>query len=250
MVNTFISSQGIRFGAARIGGASLSVFTHAGLIALAVVGSGKSATFDSHLVSAIPAERVLFVATRPELGRADARDAVARAAKKVARWMIPDLTKLRASIDATLTVTPVPTEVDVELDIGANATSSHDFGDLDTSALVTAEAMRAFARPDKNGAYSQDVVERTAWPRRGNPSPQYPGPLLRAGVEGTFLAQFVVDSTGRVDARTLAFPESAHPMFVRAVRDALIRSRFLPAELAGVRVRQLVQQQFTFVIGR
>jgi hypothetical protein len=39
-------------------------------------------------------------------------------------------------------------------------------------------------------------------------------------------------------------------MFLRAVKEALLRSRYLPAELAGTRVRQLVQQQFSFVIVR
>jgi TonB family protein len=74
--------------------------------------------------------------------------------------------------------------------------------------------------------------------------------LQRQGVEGSFVVEFVVDSTGRVDEKTMTFPSTAHPMFLRAVRDALLHSRYFPAELAGMRVRQLVQQQFSFVIVR
>jgi len=34
------------------------------------------------------------------------------------------------------------------------------------------------------------------------------------------------------------------------VRDALLRARFSPAEAGGHKVRQLVEQTFTFTIGR
>ena len=98
-------------------------------------------------------------------------------------------------------------------------------------------------------AYGADVVEKIAWPRN-NPQPRYPDVLKRDGVEGSFVVEFVVDSTGRVDEKTMSFPSTAHPMFLRAVRDALLHSRYFPAELAGVRVRQLVQQQFSFVLVR
>jgi TonB family protein len=110
--------------------------------------------------------------------------------------------------------------------------------------------MYALSHPGRDGAYTSDVVERIAWPHRDNPRPRYPSELQRAGVEGSFFVQFVVDSTGKVDEKTLAFPRDAQPGFLRAVKDALLRSRFFPAELAGMRVRQLVQQQFTFVIAR
>jgi hypothetical protein len=39
-----------------------------------------------------------------------------------------------------------------------------------------------------------------------------------------------------------------HPLFVRAVEDALALSRYLPAEAGGRRVRQLVEQTFAFRI--
>ena len=42
--------------------------------------------------------------------------------------------------------------------------------------------------------------------------------------------------------------DSTHDLFSRAVRDALARARFTPAEAGGRKVRQLVEQAFTFRI--
>jgi protein TonB len=40
--------------------------------------------------------------------------------------------------------------------------------------------------------------------------------------------------------------EAAHDQFAAAVRTALTRARFKPAEAGGQKVRQLVEQTFTF----
>ena len=42
--------------------------------------------------------------------------------------------------------------------------------------------------------------------------------------------------------------DSAHPLFERAVRDALGAMRFVPAQAGGRRVRQLVEQSFLFTL--
>jgi len=44
------------------------------------------------------------------------------------------------------------------------------------------------------------------------------------------------------------FPPSAHSLFVEAVRQALRKSRYYPAEFGGRKVRQLVEQRFTFIL--
>jgi hypothetical protein len=62
--------------------------------------------------------------------------------------------------------------------------------------------------------------------------------------EANFVVTFVVDSTGRVDSQSLEFPAVARQVFVDAVRRALGRSRYRPAEMDGRRARQLVQQAF------
>jgi protein TonB len=251
MVHTFISSQAVRFGAARLGVASFSIITHASLITFAVVASGPRPLSLSD-PRTTPVERLHYVSTA-ELVRVAAiakTGTRARAVKKAVRLLMPDMSRLQVLTDASLVALAKIPPVATETDLSSHITSESDFGEVDTGALVDASAMWALTHPGKNGAYSQDVVERVAWPHRDNPRPRYPTDLQRAGIEGTLLVQFVVDSTGRVDEKTLTFPTGAQPGFLHAIHDALVRSRFFPAELAGMRVRQLVQQQFTFVIAR
>ena len=162
--------------------------------------------------------------------------------------IVPDLNQLRIAVDASLATLPQIATAD--LDIKARGSDPKDFGDINTGELLGGSVMWAITHPGKGGAYSAAVVEKIAWPEKGNPKPRYPETLQRQGVEGSFVVEFVVDSTGEVDEKTLNFPRATHPMFLRAVRDALLHSRYFPAELAGVRVRQLVQQQFSFVLVR
>jgi protein TonB len=72
--------------------------------------------------------------------------------------------------------------------------------------------------------------------------------LRQAGVEGEVLAQFVVDTTGRAEANSLKILKSSHDLFVQSVRNALPQMKFIPAEVGGRKVKQLVQQPFTFSI--
>jgi protein TonB len=65
-------------------------------------------------------------------------------------------------------------------------------------------------------------------------------------VEGEVLAQFVVDTTGHYEEGSFKVLKSSHELFTQAVRDALPQLRFNPAEAGGAKVRQLVQQPFTF----
>jgi protein TonB len=78
-------------------------------------------------------------------------------------------------------------------------------------------------------------------------APRYPDMLRQAGVEGDVRAQFVVDTLGRVEPGSVRVLEATHDQFAAAVRTALSsRARFKPAEAGGHRVRQLVEQTFTF----
>ncbi len=101
-----------------------------------------------------------------------------------------------------------------------------------------------------NEPFTDLTVEKAVQPLTGNPSPRYPTRLQASGVEGTVSAQFVVDTLGKVESASITFPRSDHNLFERAVREALLRSRYVPAEAGGQRVRQLVEQSFTFAIRR
>ncbi|NJN05990.1 MAG: hypothetical protein HC814_05950 [Rhodobacteraceae bacterium] len=60
----------------------------------------------------------------------------------------------------------------------------------------------------------------------------------------------MVDTLGRVEPGSFRVLDSAHPLFERAVRDALGAMRFVPAEAGGRRVRQVVEQSFLFTLRR
>ena len=100
------------------------------------------------------------------------------------------------------------------------------------------------------GVYTAGRVEKAAAPRPGNPAPVYPTALRAAQIEGTVLARFVVDSVGRAEPASIDFPEATHAQFAEAVRQSLLRSRYLPAMLDGRPVRQLVEQRFAFTLSR
>jgi TonB family protein len=80
------------------------------------------------------------------------------------------------------------------------------------------------------------------------PQPLYPEQLLFTGVAGQVLAEFVVDTLGRVELETFGVISSTEPRFTQAVQRALPEWAYAPAMLNGRRVRQLVQQPFHFVV--
>jgi protein TonB len=76
--------------------------------------------------------------------------------------------------------------------------------------------------------------------------PRYPEALRARGIAGAVVVRFVVDSAGRIAAGSLQVLETTDPLFTDAVRDALSHVRFVPAEVAGRPVAQLVEQRFEF----
>jgi periplasmic protein TonB len=114
-------------------------------------------------------------------------------------------------------------------------------------AQSTTADSTATAKPP---AYFEFQVERTALPLAGSPGPSYPPQLRAARVEGEVLAQFVVGTDGRPDMRTFKVLRSSHELFSSAVRDAVNKMRFQPAEIEGRAVRQVIQQPFVFALGQ
>jgi len=96
-----------------------------------------------------------------------------------------------------------------------------------------------------NTTYFEFQVERPAEGLKG-PTPNYPETLRAAGVEGVVKAQFVVDTSGHAEPGSLKIISSDNELFSAAVRSALPRMRFRPAEVGGRKVRQLVEQPFQF----
>jgi protein TonB len=80
--------------------------------------------------------------------------------------------------------------------------------------------------------------------------PRYPERLRAAGIEGTVLVRFVVDTTGRVNVSSAQIISSTHALFSRAVLDALAGFRFRPAEVGTRRVAALAEMPFEFRISK
>lgn len=99
-----------------------------------------------------------------------------------------------------------------------------------------------------DGVWSANVVEVPAAPLTGNPVPGYPEPLRVAGIAGRVLAEFVVDTTGRVRPGSLVIVESGHELFTIAVRRTVPALRFAPARAEGRQVAQRVRMPFEFEV--
>jgi len=90
------------------------------------------------------------------------------------------------------------------------------------------------------------AVKRYEW----SAAPDYPITLLRQNIEGGAFIIYVVDTLGMADTASMKVINATHEEFVQAVREAMPKMRFRPAILGGYKVRQLVQQNFSFKIQR
>jgi outer membrane biosynthesis protein TonB len=227
--------------------AALSVAAHAGLVFAAVSGRPSSnVRAPRGITTAPPLERVHFIVAAPP--RAEAKSSSATRVKRSASRGAPQFGAPKLALSIPTDIAPPTAAVDDETDFTSKVADSLDFKPR-TLAEAIGLALVNKRTPPANGVYTAEGVDRVVTPLR-NPKPVYPRSLEAQGVEADFTVRFVVDSTGRVDASTLDMPGGVHRLFADAVRYALTRSRFLPAQIAGHPVRQLVAQEFIFRMPR
>ena len=77
-------------------------------------------------------------------------------------------------------------------------------------------------------------------------TPRYPAALHARGTSGVVIAEFVVDSTGRVDLGSFRAIDSPDPLFTEAVRAALRDARFTPGMVRGRPVRTMARRSYRF----
>jgi len=95
--------------------------------------------------------------------------------------------------------------------------------------------------------FSGDQVDKPAvLANADSVDPKYPPELFAGGVTGSVLAEFVVDSTGRVEEETVTIVSSTNSLFSATVLRSLQAARYVPAMKDGRAVRQAVQQPFKF----
>ena len=100
----------------------------------------------------------------------------------------------------------------------------------------------------QDSVYSVLEVDTAVVRSASSAAPAYPLKLLAAHVLGFVNAQYVVDTTASPTRRHFVVMQSTNPEFIVAVKDALPYMRFQPAKIGPTKVRQLVQQQFSFKI--
>jgi hypothetical protein len=231
--------------------ATLSVVAHAGLI-LAALTSRQSLPVRVPITGATaPVERIRFIVARPTTPTESRPSAPSRPStlgpRRVAAPTVAPIGPV-PRITLNIPAADIDTSVGVaDLDLTGKITDTADFKSVSLAeAIGAALANRHSAVPMPGGIYRADAVDRVITPFADNPKPVYPRSLESMGVQADFTVMFVVDSTGRVDPGTLDMPRDVHRLFAEAVRYALLRSRYFPAQLAGRPVRQLVAQEFIF----
>jgi protein TonB len=132
-----------------------------------------------------------------------------------------------------------------DIDLTKQITNAEDFSGKGVAKGV---AKGIEVKAVEGQTYFEFQVEKPVMQAPNSAVPRYPEILKSAGVEGEVLASFVVDTTGRAEPGSFKVLHATHELFASAVRSALPNMLFLPAEVGGKKVKQLVQQPFVFAI--
>jgi protein TonB len=137
-----------------------------------------------------------------------------------------------------------------DIDLSKKMTDEADFTGKGVAGGTSKGVVGGVPQPLNNteATYFDFQVEKQAALVSGTANPQYPEMLKASAIAGEVLAQFVIDTTGRADIATFKVLKSTHALFTDAVKKDLPRMRFLPAEVGGKKVKQLVQLPFAFSI--
>lgn len=122
---------------------------------------------------------------------------------------------------------------------------SETIGDLGRD-LTSSDQAPKLAGGDS--VFSQLEVDSIVARYPGSAAPAYPIEMLKQGVQGSVTTQYVVDTSGFADTTSLRILRTTHAEFSDAVRAALPYMRFSPAKVGARKVRQLVEQEFSFKI--
>lgn len=136
-----------------------------------------------------------------------------------------------------------------EIDLSKKLTNEADFSGKGVAGGIASGVVGGTPQViDNNQTFFDFQVEKPVAPVPGTGNPRYPDILRSSSIEGEVLAQFVVDTTGRVEVATFKVIRTSHELFSASVRQALPNMRFLAAEVGGRKVKQLVQQPFVFAL--
>lgn len=149
----------------------------------------------------------------------------------------------------------IPTTIP-NIDLAAKTTNENDFTGKGVAggssggvagSSGTKEGAAGGVDTDKN--YTEFEVERQVSTISGT-TVAYPESMRSSGIQGEVLAQFVVNENGRVETGTFKVLSSSNPQFTDAVKNALGKMRFRPAQIGKTNVSQVVEQAFVFKLDR
>ena len=216
----------------RTGGTIFSFVAHYGLLLGMIYTSAEAARSDDGPI----VEKIDFVEPKAPEAKPEPRQ--------------PDLLTTLAPPKSVLLLLIPPIELPTSLpdiDLSHRVTDPDDFIRRPRSATQIGGGVRDSVVPDGQ-VYFDFQTEKPVMQASNSVAPAYPDILRQAGVEGEALVSFVVDTSGRVDQATFKVIRTTHELFASAVKNVLPRMRFIPAELGDRKVRQLVQQPFSFAI--
>ncbi len=221
----------------RSGGTMISLVAHAILISAAVVLTKKTAD----ALEKPKEEKVVLAENKkkepePEKPKEQPKQVVAQVAPpKGFQVLTPPI---------------VVPDIIPDVDLSRKATDEADFSGKGVQGGVAKGVEGGTGPVISDQPYFDFQVEKAAAAIPGSGSPAYPEMLKSSGVEGEALVQFVVDTTGRAELGSFKVLRASHDAFGQAVKAALPRMRFLPAEIGGRKVRMLVQQPFAFALNK
>jgi len=216
----------------RPGGMILSFVSHYGFILAAIYTSAQAATVNEGPRQ----EKIEFI----EQAEPEVKPAQPAPPELIAAPPAPK------SVPLLIAPLEVPSVLP-DIDLSVRPTDPNDFVRRATTPVEPGAGVKTTA-PTADNSYFAFQVEKPAAQAPNSATPAYPDILRQAGVEGEALVSFVVDTAGRIDVASFKVVRSTHELFAVAVRNALPRMRFLPAEIGDRKVRQLVQQPFSFAI--
>jgi TonB family protein len=226
MMRLWVESYAVKTTAASTS-AFLSTVTHAVLIGVSVWGTQKAAGVPEDSL----ANRVYYLPPPDRVPNQHAR-------QERVQW-----------IAMGVPTNPIGQFADVATgrsELGKSAAADPLDGLKFGTDTISIPALAAIAGQDS--AFSvldvDSAVSRHPW----SAAPSYPAEMLKKKLEGTVFVRYVVDTSGFADASSFEVLRSTHDEFTTAVRTALPDMRFNPARIGRRRVRQLVEQEFSFKI--
>jgi periplasmic protein TonB len=116
-------------------------------------------------------------------------------------------------------------------------------------AASAAQGQQQTSSTPTDQTYLDFQVEQVVRPKNAV-APSYPERLRQSRIEGQVIVQYVVDERGNPQMHTFKVLKSSDHAFTESVKAAVSLMTFHPAEIAGQKVKQLVQQPFKFAASR